>query len=105
MNSSLYRALAYTIAMPKGGFPYKQYVQWNVAVLPVIPMESEPTLTKRIATEVEAARKNSQLGEPAFATRIDELVGELFGFTSAETARMKQFLEFSLGRVPLWESR
>jgi SAM-dependent methyltransferase len=105
LNSSLYRALAYTIAMPKGGFPYKQYVQWNVAVLPVIPMESEPTLTKRIATEVEAARKNSQLGEPAFATRIDELVGELFGFTSAETARMKQFLEFSLGRVPLWESR
>jgi methylase of polypeptide subunit release factors len=104
LNSSLYRALAYTIAMPKGGFPYKQYVQWNVAVLPIIPMDKEPAQTKRIADEVEATQKRGGLGDVEFAVKLDELVGELFGFSANDTALVRRFLDFSLGKQALWSA-
>lgn len=103
LNSTLYRTVAYCLAMPKGGFPYKQYVLWNVAVLPVIPPEAQPAQTKRIAAEVERARRESQLTSPDFASNIDALVGELFGFSTEETALMGRFLDFSLGKLPRWD--
>lgn len=102
LNSSPYRALAYAIAMPKGGFPYKQYVQWNIAVLPIVPMEKEPALTRRIVTEVESATKQSRLSSPEFLTLLDELVGGLFGFTPKESSTLRRFLEFSVGGTRLW---
>lgn len=102
LNSSPYRALAYALAMPKGGFPYKQYVQWNVAVLPCISMEKEQGLTRKISNAVESARKVSRLGSPEFALQVDALVGELFGFGEDESRLIRRFLDFSIGKISLW---
>ena len=102
LNSPQFRALAYVLAMPKGGFPYKQYVQWNIAVLPFISMDAEQALTRRIADAVQSGIEQGLLSTPDFANQIDSLVGELFGFTHAETESFRRFIDFLMGKVTKW---
>ena len=71
---------------------------------PVVPVEEEPDLVKKISTEVGTAQKGFGLGDPAFAGKLDALIGELLSISERETALMRRLLDFALGKMPHWKT-
>ena len=103
LNSSPYRALAYVLADPKGGVPFKQYVQWTIATLPLVPIstaaESASNIS-RLAQEGVANPENRARGK--FQTELDDAVGDIFGLTHSDSARLERFLQFATAKAPKW---
>lgn len=102
LNSTPYRALAFALAHPKGGFPYRQYKQWNIGALPYVAPSLEPTAVSSLIREVETAIKNRATSSIEFRRAIDETVKGILGLNSSQLQGLSRFLAFSLGQSKTW---
>jgi len=85
LNSTPLRTFAYSIALAKGGVPYKRFTNWTIAALPLPPFQRDLEICKELvrkskeAHKAAANRNLSHLKECEAA--IDELVFPLLGLT------------------------
>jgi hypothetical protein len=102
LNSTPYRALACVLADPKGGVPFRQYPQWTVAVLPLIPWQTGGSHANAIAELARSRVQGNGSEDKSFQAELDGLVGDLFGLTSLEGDRLTKFLDFMMGNITKW---
>jgi len=94
--------LAFFLADPKEAVRSKQYPQWTVAVLPLVPWRSGEQIPQAISTLVKEGPASSTAVSPAFQSELDHLVGELFGLTQREVEVIDRFLRFAMGDETRW---
>jgi len=94
LNSTPLRTLAYSIALAKGGVPYKRFTNWTIAVLPLPPFQRDLEDCKELVRKSKEAHKAASnrdlphLKECEVA--IDELVFPLLGLTREELEALGQ---------------
>ncbi len=104
LNSSPYRALAYVLADPKGGVPFKQYVQWTIATLPLLPIGQAGAFSTRVAKLADRRITSPKdMRANGFQEELDMAVGELLGLSDSESKRLGRFIEFATAVKPDWD--
>ncbi len=104
LNSAPLRSFAYTVALPKGGVPYKRFTNWTVATLPIPPYRPDLKVCKDLTTKSKeahlAALKNDLTRVQKCEAEIDEMVYPLYGLTKPEVEALWQHHQLLSGIIP-----
>jgi methylase of polypeptide subunit release factors len=98
LNSTALRAFSYGFGNPKGGVPFRQFLQWNIAILPIPKYNA---LKKECNELADLSIKAHE--EPEKATdlqnKIDFKVAELFDLSIDEINQLREHYEMLSGKI------
>lgn len=104
LNSTPLRTLAYTIALAKGGVPFKRFTSWMIASLPMprfaANSDSCKELIKTSLQAHKAAEKRNLSLLAKYESTIDELVLPLFKITKGELESLREHHQLLAGILP-----
>lgn len=104
LNSTPLRSFAYTVALPKGGVPYKRFTNWTIATLPIPPYRSDLKVCKdliKMSKEAHlAASKNDLKAVQECEAAIDEIVYPQYGLARSELEALREHHQLLSGLVP-----
>jgi len=104
LNSTPVRSFAYSIALAKGGVPFKRFTSWMIASLPIPRYASNSETcrklvrTSKLAHEAATGRNISAL--TGFESEIDELALPLFGIDKKELLTLSEHHQLLSGKLP-----
>lgn len=97
LNSTLLRAFSYGFGNPKGGVPFRQFLQWNVAILPTPRYDPVNKKCLRLAELSEKAHK--QPDAAGLQAEIDSTTAELYGLGHDDVQTLKEHYAMLSGKI------
>lgn len=100
LNSTPLRAYTYCLARPKGGAPFRGFLQWVVGASPIPPYEvSDKDKEKLRELSVSAHRETNPSRRLGMQEKIDEIVGGFYGITDHQMRVLHGYLSLLQGRA------
>lgn len=101
LNSSIATAFVYQLTTPKAGIPWRDYHQWNIAMLPLPALSQvDSTCRQLISLARELAASPDEWTE-AKRLDLDEMVSELYGLSRDNRKALSENLSMlSRGLLP-----
>ena len=99
LNSTVLRAYTYCLARPKGGAPFRGFLQWVVGASPIPPYNEKDRNKERLRELSISAHKEASRSRPVdVQDEIDEIVGRIYNISGKETKLLQDYLSLLQGK-------
>ncbi len=97
LNSAVATAFAYQLATPKGGVPWRDYHQWNIAILPFPPYDSGNGTCGDLVEFSRQSHSRPSHWDAERQAELDSLASQRYGLTKGDALVLTENLRLVSG--------